>query len=67
MTHPNEARPQPARHPLEDDVELYEQTEDVPGELDRTDLMDAFGERGLDEELAEFEAVDDSPGAVDEA
>lgn len=52
MTHPHETPPQPYRHPSEDDVELYEETEDVPGELSTEDLLDALADRALEDELA---------------
>ena len=53
MTHPHETPPQPIKHPAEDEVELYEETEDVPGELSETDLLDNLADLGLAEELNE--------------
>lgn len=53
MTHPHEHLPEPVIHPSEDAVELYEETEDVPGELSETDLLDTLADLALAEELNE--------------
>ena len=67
MTHPHETPPQPTKHPAEDEIELYEETEDVPGELSSQDLMDLLADVGLAEELNEpLDAVDD-PESREEA
>ena len=58
MTHSFEARPHPPVHPLEDEVELFEESEDVPGELDRADLIDELADKGLAAELADFELLE---------
>jgi hypothetical protein len=53
MTHPHESPPQPVKHPAEDEVELYEESEDVPGELSTEDLLENFADIGLAQELNE--------------
>jgi len=53
MTHPHETPPQPTKHPAEDEVELYEETEDVPGEMSTDDLLDNLADLALAEELNE--------------
>ncbi len=67
MTHPHETPPQPIKHPAEDEVELYEQTEDVPGELSSEDLMDLLADVGLAAELNEPLASLDHPENREEA
>ena len=47
MTHPHETPPQPVKHPAEDEVELYEETEDVPGEMSAADLLDNLDDLAL--------------------
>ncbi len=53
MTHPHETLPQPTKHPAEDEIELYEETEDVLGELSGQDLLDQLADQGVFEELNE--------------
>jgi hypothetical protein len=53
VTHPHQKPPQPVKHPAEDEVGLYEETEDVPGEINNEDLLDALADLGLAEELNE--------------
>ncbi len=53
MTHPHETPPQPIKHPAEDEVELYEETEDVPGEMSAADLLDNLDDLALAAELNE--------------
>jgi hypothetical protein len=52
MTHPHEMPPQPTKHPAEDEVELYEETEDVPGEMSANDLLDNLDDMALEAELS---------------
>ncbi len=67
MTHPHETPPQPIKHPAEDEIELYEETEDVPGELSSQDLMDLLADVGLAEELNEPLDAFDDPESREEA
>jgi hypothetical protein len=53
VTHPHESPPQPVKHPAEDEVELYEETEDVPGEMSADDLLDNLDDLALAAELNE--------------
>ena len=67
MTHPHETPPQPIKHPAEDEVELYEETEDVPGEMSSEDLMDLLADVGLAEELNERLDVHGDPEGREDA
>jgi hypothetical protein len=67
MIHRQERERPSASHPLEDEVEQFEEAEIVPGELDTDDLLDELADEALEEELLQYDELAEEFGITDEA
>lgn len=67
MIHRQERERPSASHPLENEVEQFEEAEIVPGELDTDDLLDELADEALEEELLQYDELAEEFGVSEEA